>query len=131
ERSARGPPAVAHSSGCCDIGECAVAVVLEQVVPAEASDVQIVKAIIIIVTYRGAHSPTDVSQSGLVSDISKCPIAVVVIEGALCFSSGLPHVDREAIYQIDILITVVVVVEEGQAAAHGFHKISLLGRADM
>ena len=101
-----------------NFGEGAVAVVSQQVIWPEAGHIDIVPAVIIVIANRYPHAPSDVTYPGMVRYVGKRSIAIVVIESASGFLSGLHHVHCQRIHEIDIQIAIVVVIKELHAATH-------------
>ena len=48
----------------------------------QAGDVDIVPAIIIVIADCYSHAPPNIADTGLVCDVGKCAIAVIVIKSA-------------------------------------------------
>ena len=89
---------------------------------AEGSDVEIVVAVVVVVADSAAHAIHLNVEAGLFGDVGECSVVVVAIECrvglALRVAGPIHRVDKE-----DVLPAVVVVVDEADAAAHGFRKI--------
>src|SRR5688572_33482536 len=58
-----GPARVVYSSCVGNVSERTVAVVLQQMIRAEAGDVKIFEAVVIVIAGRGAHAPTDIAHA--------------------------------------------------------------------
>src|SRR5262249_28665992 len=100
--------------------------------------VEILEAVVVVVASGHAHSVTKTLQAGFFGYIFKRPVLFLMIEpvpelgpGFLrnrSFRSGIGK--RRTIDEKEVQTTVVVVVEKGDARAHGFRKVffrSMLG----
>src|SRR5215468_7302821 len=82
---ASGAPADALVMQAClpgDIGERAVAIVVPQNVMAPIGEEQVVPAIVVIITDTYAHAPAGALQAGLLGNVCKSAVAVVLVEMA-------------------------------------------------
>src|SRR5260221_188858 len=123
---AGGPAAfVGDTSFCGDIGEGTVAVVVIKDGAVVAGDVEVGKAVVIVigdgdslavVIFRG--------DAGLIGDIGECSVTVVVIERGTERVIGLVKIGGAGLDEIEVHEAVLIVVESGDAGAHGF-KIEL------
>src|SRR6185437_8461642 len=102
--------------------ECAVAGVMEKMALAQGGDEDIVKAVVIVITYSNTKSEDRDSKSGAATHIGECIVVIVVIE--LQRGRARVRMSREirAVHQQDVGVTVVVVVNEGTSWAHRFRK---------
>ena len=101
ERAARSPASffLVQAGFARGIGECAVSIVMEEdVAPPERAE-QVVPSVVVVVAYANAGLPAGAANSGLLSDVSECAVAIVFIQvgggylaGAQCASSRLPLV---------------------------------------
>src|SRR5579863_6443361 len=113
-----------------DVGEGAVAVVVEENVAAPESAKDVVPAVIVVVADADAGLPATAADAGFLGDLSDCAITVVLVEmGGGLFSGRPVFVDAVAVGEIDVEPAVVVVVEEGDAAAFGFDDDALVFHA--
>src|SRR5579883_864428 len=103
------------------IGEGAVAVVVEQQVLAPAGDEKIVEAVVIVIPDGDAGGPHGAAQAGFFGDIGERAVAMVAVEpDRRARRRVLPAPAGE---QNDILPAVVVIIDEGDAAAHRIHDV--------
>src|SRR5580693_5863586 len=102
-----------QSSFLSDIGECAVAVVAIELVLAVVGEVEILKAVIVIVADAHAARPAGIGQSGFFGDVGECAVAVVVIEAVA--GAGRNAFEAAAAEDESVHPTIIVVVKEGAA----------------
>ncbi len=131
EGRASRPTGIVHPSGLRYIRKCAVAVILEEAVWPKASYIQIIKPVIIIIAGGDSHSPTDVPDVGLVRYISKRAVTVVVIESAFGLLIGFDQVNGQRVDEVDVRVAIIIIIEEGDSAAHRLDNVPLLRRRDM
>jgi len=117
-------PRIPNTSLCGDIGESSVSQVSEEVVPVERGDIDVVMAVVIVVT-NGATEAVDLScESRFFGDVGKCAVVVIVIEGWIGMSRPMagpvPGVNEE-----NVLPSIAVVIYGAHTAAHGFWQILL------
>ena len=116
-----------HARGLGDVGECPVAVVVEQVALPKRRDEDVVEAIVVVIADRRAHAEQRDGQSRLRGHIGERAVAIVVIELQRRWLAGRGPV--LAVHQQNVGIAVIVVVDESAARAHGFRQPLLAGRA--
>src|SRR6185437_14482269 len=127
-RSAGRIPRIAYASLGGHIGECPVPIVAVKDVGAQAGDVNIGPAIIVIVARRAAVGPAGGSDAGLVGHVRKSTIVIVVVKGATRGLVLQGHVHCRRIGEINIQPAIAVVIQKQNAAAHGFGNVLLFGR---
>ena len=130
EPGAAGSPAVlfvVNPSLAGDVGESSVAVVVKQdVVSPEAAE-QIVPAVVVVVADADAGLPAGAPQAGFLGDVGEGAVAIVFVEMRSGGFAGRPvGVEARAVGEINVEPSVVVVIEEGQAAAFGFDDVALV-----
>src|SRR5207237_9117123 len=78
---ASGPAAVAHPRLLGDIGESAVTIVSVKNVAAQAGDVKVGPAVVVVVAYCAAHGEgAGRGHAGVIADISESAVAIVVVQ---------------------------------------------------
>ncbi len=102
-----------------------VAVVVKQVALADGSDEDVIVAVVVIVADGDPQTVHRHRQPGLVSNIAKCSVVIVVEE--LQSGRARLRVSRPVltIHQEDVGPAVVVVVDERAPRTHGFGKVLL------
>ena len=130
EKGAAGAPAellVVKAGLASDVGKGSVSVVVEQdVVSPEAAE-QVVPAVVVVVADADAGLPAGASQAGFFGDIGERSVAIVLVQMRGRSLARRPvGVEARAIGEIDVEPAVVVVIEEGQAAAFGFNDVALV-----
>ena len=89
---------------------------------ANGGDIDVVESVVVIVADSAAETIHFNVESGLVRYISKCAIVIIVIESRIGFDGAVPRpvhgIDKE-----NILPAVIVVIDNANAATHGFGKI--------
>ena len=129
EPGGRDRPVMALEAGCAGyVLEGAVAAIVEQGVAVDAGDEQVGEAVVVIVARGDADVVACAAHSGFVGDVLEGPVVAVAVEAIAILRAGL--FERwlfGAVGEIDVGIAVVIVVEDGDAAGHGFDLV-LLGR---
>ena len=112
-----------------DVRECSVAVVVIEDVAAEAGDVKIGPAVVIVVADRTAHGQAGFGQPRFLGHVGEGAVVIVVVENTQCGLAFQSHVDGRRIGEIDVGPTVAIVVKDDHAASHRFEDVLLfLGR---
>src|SRR5262249_50232055 len=113
--------------------------VVEEVIPPESGDVDVVAAVVVEVSHGGAHAVEDLLQAGLASRLAKArqavgAVALVVVErqrGLLVSGPGISGPVRAG-YEKETRAAVTVVVEDRDAAAHRLvHPLRPPGAVDV
>src|SRR5581483_9628404 len=135
EEARAGTPVAASNSGFVgDIGKGSVAVVVIKNVAAVAGDVEIFETVVVVVADSHAHAVEVLRHSaktGTFGHIGESAVRVLVVQAIPEFLAGLirrlsvGHRIGElgAVGEEDIQPAVVVVIEGGHAAAHGFDQV--------
>src|SRR5688572_23460483 len=97
----------------------------------EARDVNIFKAVVVVIADSRAHAPANVGDSGFGGDLGELSVPLVAIEFALRLSFDLHQIDRKRVDEVDVEIAVVVVIDEGYAATHRLDDVALFRRGDV
>ena len=110
-----------HACFLRDIGEGAVAIVVKEAALAVRGDEKIVEAVIVVVP-DGHSQPKHFNvEPSLVRHVGEGAVMIVVIElGRRVFLNVAGPV--HTVYKKNVRPVVVVVVDEGDAGAHGFRK---------
>src|SRR5438034_84477 len=120
-------PFVVNAGLAGHIGECAVAVVVEQDVVSPEATEQIIPAVVVKVAYRDAGLPSRASDTGLLGYVRKRSVAVVLVKLRGWSTAARPvGVEASAVAQINVQPAVIVVVEESKAATFGFDDERLM-----
>ena len=81
---------------------------------------QIIETVVVVIADRNTESVHGDCQSGLAGNVGKCAVVIIVVE----LESGRATVRMAgeifAVDQDDIRISIIVVVNESAAGAHGF-----------
>ena len=112
-----------------DVVEVPLAVVAEEIAAADRRHVEIGVAVVVVVADGHALAVERLVEPGLLGDVLEVSLAVVAVEGLggrrLDLVAGpVRRVDEE-----QVLVAVAVVVEEGDARAHGLGQELLAKRA--
>jgi len=91
---------------------------------AVVSDEEILEAVVVVIADANAVRPTWVGDAGFRGDIGEGAVAVVVVEAIA--GTRRSAVEAAPTDDEDIHPAVIVVIEEGAAAAHGFIDVSHL-----
>jgi hypothetical protein len=111
-----------------DVGELSVAVIVIQDRAAVRGDKQVGKTVVVIVAHGYAHAESAAGYAGFFGHIGEGSVTVVLVKRVADGLLGLVEIGRAAIHQIDIHPSVVVVIQECNARAHGLGQIMIRGR---
>ena len=102
-----------------DVGEHAFAAVVEEDVLAVTSDEDVVETVVIVIGDGDSGCPDGTAQAGLRGYVFECAVAIIVIQanGGFGWSGAGAALACE---DYDVLPAIVVVIDEGYAAADGF-----------
>src|SRR5262249_27086005 len=131
EGGSSGPTAVGYSGLLRYVGERSIADVLVKHIPAQAGDIHFGPAIVVVVADGSAHGEAGGGYPGLVCYVSESAVMVVVEESASGFFAFEGHVDSGRVGEIDVGPAVAVVIDDDDAAAHGFDDVLLFRRGEM
>ncbi len=108
-----------------DIGEDAVIVVVETVL-AVVGDVEIVPAVVVVVTDADALSPAGrAARPAFCGHVGEGAVVIVAIEMVRRSFAALGRFQRRAVHDEDVRPAIVVVVEDGDAGACGLDDVLL------
>ena len=107
------PTRIGHSCGFAHFGKRPIAVVAIKLVGTEVGHIQIQVTVIIIIAHRDTAAPGGISQMRLFGNVGESPVTIVPQQVIMRRMGGLLKFAGRPIDQIDILITVVVVIDEG------------------
>ena len=83
--------------------------------------------LIVVIADGDAVGPAGIADAGFAGNVGEGAVVVVVEEGAAGLDSLLRHVDGLGVGEVDVGPAVAVIVDEGDAAAHGFDDEFLFG----
>src|ERR1017187_1015454 len=125
ERAA-GSPSIAGMHQACLTGyvrESAVAIVAVQDVLGPSGDEDILKPIVVVVTYGYATEPARTGEPGFRGDVREGAVAIVLIQAIRgAFRNAFPAAAGEYQY---VEPAIVVVIEKGGAAADGLQNVGI------
>ena len=131
ERRAGRPSRIPNARLLRDIRKRAVAVVAIQPVRAVAGDVQVLPAVVVEVGGDDTHAPTRIAHTCLVRGVDERAVAPVTPQLAARAPRVARGRDRGRVDEVHVEQAVLVEVEEGDASAHGFEDVLLVGRRDV
>ncbi len=103
-----------------DVGEGAVAIVVQQLVAGDVRHEEIGPAVVVVIAHGDAHPVALACHPGSVGDVGEGQVPVVVEEPVLVLVAFLLEGrDGRAVDEEDVGIAVVVVIEHGHARHHG------------
>ena len=128
------PPATPAFVG--HVFELAVAQIVVERVAAEAGDVDILQAVVVVVGDSDAHAPALARQTGSFGDIGKFQIVILgigilMIERDHRIATLAIAFHRRSVDGDDVELAVVVAVDQADATAHRFHNVFLVGRRNV
>ncbi len=89
---------------------------------ADCGDVDVVVAVVVEVAHRATHAIHFNIEPGLARYIGECAVVIVVVERGVrfpcCVTGPVHRIDEE-----DVGPAVIVVIDDADAAAHGFGQI--------
>src|SRR5271157_3016947 len=108
------------------VSECTVAIIVKELVSIHTSNVQIYKAIVVVVSGGHTHGIADSLQPRLFSNIGKSTIAVIPIKAVVIVRTRfLERGNARAIREENVEQPIVVVVKHRNSPGHGLDGISL------
>ena len=108
------------------VGERSVAVVVVERVVVDATHEDVLVSVVVVVANGDARVETGTCQAGLRGHIRKVALPVVLEEAVVVLRRGLLEAaDVGPVGEEDVQGTVVVVVENRDAAGHGFRSVPL------
>ena len=123
-----GPLAAGDAGFGGDVFEAAVSEVVIEDVAIDAGDEEVGVAVVIVIADGGAHGVAGAGDAGLFGDVGEFPVAFVVIEAVPIFGRGLlKGRDVGAVGEVDVGAAVAIVIEDGDAAGHGFDHVLVVG----
>ena len=132
EGQSRSPALVAVETGFLrHVRKRPVVVVVVEHDSAEAAYGEVGPAIVVEVANGHAHRPAGIADACLVGDVRKGAIVIVVIERAARSRPGLVHRDAGRVGEVQVRISVVVVVDDRDSAAHGLDDIARFRTREM
>src|SRR3954471_23291193 len=127
EAAAGRPSARADARTPGDVLERAVVAIVIEAVSPDTGDVHVLPAVAIHVGGADAHPPAGMCQPRLLGDVFEPAMTEIVVERAARGIRVAGSFDGQRVDEINIRQTVVVVVEQRDAAAHRFHDELLFG----
>ena len=118
------------AGGSRDVSERAVAPVLIENIGAVVGDVEVAMAIVIDITDGGPGSPGGISHAGGLANVSKGAIPAVAVEEIPRTGFRLVRAQGGPVDDVEVEVAIIVVVEEGGAAAVGFEDVVLFRAAE-
>src|SRR4029077_14389076 len=128
------PSATTNTCAFSDISEGTVSVVVIQRVPVVIRDVNVFESVVVVIADRHAHSVTILRHAGesrFFGHIGEGAIGILVIQtipelaigliGGLTFGHGV--IDLCAIDKENVQPSIVVVIQERDASAHGLDQV--------
>ena len=99
-----------------------------QVVGPKAGDIKVFVAVAVKVRGHNPHGPTWIGQTGFFGDVSEGAITMAAIKGSTGTMRIVCRIYRECVGEIDVQAAVVIVIKQGDPAAHRLHDVFLIGR---
>ncbi len=118
-----------HAGFLCNVGKCAVVIVVVEAVAAPVGHEDVGPAVIVVIGNGHAKAPAVVGDAGLLRNVGEGSIVIVVEEGGVrrrLFTGE--RVEGGPVHDVDVHPTIVVVVNEADAGALGLNN-ELLFRA--
>ena len=123
-----GSPAagIAHASLRCDIGKRAVVIVAVENSAIEIGNVKIFPAVVVVVADGYAESPAAMCDSGFRRHVMERAIVIIAVKLAGMAFAGVNIFDGRSVDEVNIHPAIVVVIENGNPAAHRVHDVALV-----
>src|SRR5882672_4612746 len=91
----------------------------------QASNIQIFKPVVIVVTDCDSHTKSNIAYPSLVCYIREAVIAIIMIESAPGFLMRFGEIHSQGIYKVNVQVAIVVVIKQGNTTAHRFCDVFL------
>ncbi len=82
-------------------------------------------AIVVVVAYGSAEAPSAMMNARLRRNVGEGAIVIVVIELAGMTPACFHVLERGSVHEENVHPAIIVVVKDGNAAAHRFHDVAL------
>src|SRR5262249_54554983 len=113
-----------------NVGESSVAVIVVQNCAPVSRDIEIGVAVIIVVAHCHTLAIVSLSaNSGLLGDVGKRPVTIVVVEGAAQWMGWLVKVGCGGLDEIKVHQSILIVVKPGNSGPHSFEVVLLVRRS--
>src|SRR4029077_2091917 len=124
--SRAGAPAtgIAHAGFSSDVGERSIAIVVIEHGAVEISNVEIFPSVVVVVANRQAEAPSTVRDPGFGAYVGEGAVVIVAVELVGMALAGAHVFQGGAVDQEDVHPAVVVVIEDGDASAHGLNDVA-------
>ncbi len=116
-------PSYKKAGGFCDIGESAIAVVAVEHVLTVVGDEDILETVIVVIADGDACSPTGPNETSLFGYVFECAVAIVPVQAVRSARGDGGCVETAAVQHENVEPAIVIVVEEGDAAAGCFEDV--------
>ena len=110
-----------------DILEFAAAEIVVEHVVAVAGDVNVRKAVVVVIADGDAHAPAARGEAGGFCDVSEMKIAVLMVERDHRIAAVEVAADGGVGDGENVELAIAIAVEERNAATHHFDQVSLIG----
>ena len=105
------------------VGECAIAIVVEEMALADSGNENVVEAVVVVVADGHTESEERNAEAGFARHVGKGAVMIVVVELQAWSAPFLQWPGPVlAVDQQDVGPAVVVVIDESAARAHGFRQ---------
>ncbi len=108
-----------------DVGKCSVAIVVIENVASELRDVQIGKAVVVVISANTSKTITRAGDPSLVGDIGKTSVAAVAVQGVAHHDAAV--VEVAAVHKVDVLPAIAIKVCHADARAELHTPSAILG----
>src|ERR1700720_3580572 len=102
EGGAGGPAAISNAGFGGHVSKCAIAIVVEEHIAAQASEIKVRPTIIVVVADGAAHGEAGRAQTGFVSDVAKSSVLIVMVKRSGTFLTLYGHLHRRSVSKINI-----------------------------
>ena len=114
-----------------DVGESAIAVVAIEDVLAVIRDEDVFVAVIVVIADGDGLGPAGADEAGFFRHVTECAVAIVFVEAIGDAGRNCGCIEAAAVEDQDVEPAVVIVIEEGDAAACAFENIvGMIGGAE-
>ena len=137
ERRGDGPSRIGQSRAREDIRECAVTVVLQQRIGAQAGEIDVGPAVIVDVAGRHTHSVRTRDQSCAFGDVGesdrprpiRTQLKIVSVQPILGVLALVALAEHLTLNRVDIQVTIVIEVEQSDTWSHDLREVVLTGHS--
>ena len=105
--------------------ERSIPAVSKQGIRSDVDHIEVGEAVVVVVSDGTSHSPTFVTDSRVLGDVSKSPLALVAVQAVPAHGHRCPVDELHSVHEVEVEVAVAVVVEQCRSAPERAHDVLL------